>query len=133
MPTITDAIGTWEQLGQVALSDEWQLFPSEVINGETFRLSYILDWANWENLAGYRSYGLIRFYYAAGNDIIVSTAQAIYPKQQKEAREFLIPEDFKANNFLIRSVGVKRIVKYRRPLVASPQVIPWSLSLEYLL
>lgn len=131
----TDSIGTWEDLGTVAVGDSWQLYPYEAgePQGETFRLTYGIDWQDWENLNGRRSFGLIRVYYSDVSGVIVGSSQKIYPKQEKELRTYPAPKGVSPT--VTWTVGVRRVV-YKKYLIspnATQEVVPWSLKIEYLI
>lgn len=133
MSTITDSIGTWYQVGTLSLTENWQLFPESVINAEVFRFTYVIDWDAWNNLAGYQSFGLIRFYYPVPTTpAIVSPASRLWPKLESELRTYKISQVLVDKNYLTRDIGAKKIPRWK-PLPNSTTVMPWSLKVEYLL
>lgn len=125
----SDSLGTWESIGVIEpVTTDWTLFPDEVINSETLRLSYTSDWAKRQS--PYASYGIVRFYYPT-SEVVTSPTSRIYPSPDKQIREFGIPPALRANSVLIRALGVKRINRYKHEF---PDLDPpWSIQVEYLL
>lgn len=128
----SDSLGNWISIGNVNPGDDWGFFPGDVIGGETFRLTYTLDWQDWESVKGWRSFGLMRFYYVLPNEqVMVSPATKIYPKPERELREFRVPKDLPEEQTVVRTLAVKRIV-YKKPYPENLIALPWSIEAEYL-
>lgn len=130
MPTISDDIGTWEQVGTVTINDGWNLVPDSLISAETFRFSYFLDWDKWDNYKGYRSFALIRFLYPSSS-IIIGKTHRLYPKRNQEIKSYIIPAQLKEQGIILNDLSIKRVITYKRILIA--EAIPWQLKIEYLL
>jgi hypothetical protein len=130
MATIADDIGTWEQVGTVDINYSWTLAPDSLVSAETFRFTYVLNWDDWNNYKGYRSFALMRFFYPTSN-IIIGETKRLYPKQYQEIKTYIIPEQLKAQGIILRDLSLKKVITYRRILIA--ESIPWQLKIEYLL
>lgn len=130
---VTDSLGNWTSIGQLLVAPDWQLFSSEIIHGSTFRFTYAVNWDSWKNSVDGKTYIVARFYYPNGNDIIVSPCFKLFPKQQKEIRQLLLPKELEAKGIVTRSLGIKaiRIGKYSK-MIKAP-IVPWSLQVEYLI
>lgn len=128
MTVITDALGSWEQLGTVSPSDQWQLFPVDVINSETFRVTTtIINQQDWDTLK-IRSGAFIRFYYPDG-----SKSDKIYipVTDSPTIKEIPMPDALQNVEAIARSVGCilsnRYIGKYSINSYAR-----WNLKLEAL-
>ena len=131
--TITDSIGTWENIGEIPLSLDWEFAPNEIINGNLFRFTYNVDWSQWAIQLDGKSFAIARFYYPSGDNTLVTSSFKLFPKQYKEIRQLTIPQDLLNKGIVIRSIGAKaiRLGLYSR-LIGTP-IIPWTLGIEYLL
>jgi hypothetical protein len=120
---INDALGSWEEIGTLQVTDNWQLFNSSLLGVAELRFTYMTDWFNWNDYYGNRSYGLIRFYYPTP-EITVSRNYKLYPKQEQEIFKFDTPLDS------FKDLGIKRIhyPKFKGYYSAIP--LPWSVKVE---
>ncbi len=125
MPQITDSLGTWDNLGIVVLSLDWQVFPITMINGKTLRFTYLYDLDEWENSEKYKSFAIARFYYPAINNT-VSPSFRLYPKPEQEIRHY--PE-----NSGLLDVGAKKIIYSRKYRYTNIETIIVRLQVEALL
>jgi hypothetical protein len=108
MPQATDSLGTWDNLGILELTPEWQIFPISMIGGKMLRFTYLYDLSEWETSEKYKSSALARFYYPAVNNT-VSPSFRLYPKPQQEIRHF-------PYNDGLLDIGAKKFIyssKYR--------------------
>lgn len=133
---MADSIGglNWIPIGSVTVGEEWKLFPDTIIGGETFRLTYSTNWEDWDAWRGYRSYGLVRFYYptlGAITETTVTPSFRVYPKKEKEVRYIPIPEPFKQAGFTVFDVGARGVLQKRIKHSTVDRLI-WTLSLEYI-
>lgn len=124
---ITDDVGTWEELGVLMVSDQWQLFPVAMSGSrQTFRITTsILNKQDWQQLK-IRSASYIRFYYPDG-----STSSNLYlpVSENKIIRDFSTPD---LDDTIIKQVGCilshPKIGRYSLESYAR-----WNLKLEVLL
>ncbi|MEH2169339.1 MAG: hypothetical protein V7K41_22310 [Nostoc sp.] len=125
--TIVDQLGTWEQLGEVTLSNEWQLFPFSTLS-EIFRIkTTILNQQDWDKLK-IRSGAYISFFYSDSSQspniyIPVSTHSII--------RELPVPKEFQDSVSISRAIACifsHRLIN-RYSLSSFAQ---WKLKLEAL-
>ncbi|MDZ8023589.1 MAG: hypothetical protein RMX97_02670 [Nostoc sp. DedQUE11] len=128
MTIITDTLGDWEQLGTVSPSDQWQLFPVDVFNCETFRVTTtIINQQDWDTLK-IRSGAYIRFYYPDG-----SRSDRIYipVTDSPTIKQIHMPDALQNNGAITRSIGCilsnRYIGKYSINSYAR-----WNLQLEAL-
>lgn len=118
---ITDAIGTWEKLGQtISPYDQWQRFGEvHLVGSGQYRLTF-----SSEKIHEVRSFAWLRTVY---NGSLVSPARRIYPKPELMRLAFPIPDEY-------LSVGVKtqqfEILKKFRRYQSRDQV--WGLAIEQL-
>ncbi|MEH2211897.1 hypothetical protein [Nostoc sp.] len=125
MTTITDSLGTWEQLGEITVSNQWQLFPASTLS-ETFRITTtIVNQQDWDELK-IRSGAYIRFYYPDN-----SKSLNIYIPVSEDSiiREFQVPKEFRDSDIITRSAGCilshRKINQYSLASYAQ-----WTLKLE---
>jgi hypothetical protein len=128
MTTITDSLGTWEQLGEFTVSNQWQLFSVPTLS-ETFRITTTIhSQQDWDELK-IRSGGYIRFYYL---DNSKSLKTYIPVSEDSIIREFQIPKEFRESDIITRSVGCilshRKINQYSLASYAQ-----WTLKLEGLI
>lgn len=124
---ITDSLGEWEQLGEITLSNQWQLFPFSTLS-ETFRITTtILNQQDWDELK-IRSGAYISFFYSDNSQspniyIPVSTQSII--------RELPVPKEFQDSISISRAIGCifshRQINRYSVNSYAQ-----WKLKLEAL-
>lgn len=127
MATITDSLGNWEQLGEITVNNQWQLFEIAT-SSETFRITTtILSQDDWDNKK-IRSAAYIRFHYSDGS---VSERIYIPVRSNSIIKDFLIPISLKNQN-LLREIDCifshPKINKYSLTSFAA-----WTLKLEALL
>jgi hypothetical protein len=130
---ISDSLGNWESVGEVTVSTNWQLFPEEILNGENFRFTYILDWDEWARELDLRAYIIARFYYATGNAVNVSPTFKLFPKEFPELRSYPYPEKYRELGSILRSIGLKGVRLNRRFYFSNVPIINMKLKCEYLL
>jgi hypothetical protein len=130
--TYTDNLGFWDSIGEVTLTLDWQLFPSELF-GELLRFTYILDWDEWTRELDLRAYILGRFYYPTGDTVNVSPSFRLQPKSQPELRTATLSDKLKESGTVIRSLGVKAVRTNRRFYYSNAPIINMKLKAEYLL
>lgn len=128
MTTITDSLGDWEQLGEITVLNQWQLFPSSTLS-ETFRITTtIINQQDWEELK-IRSGAYLRFEYADN-----SKSPKIYIPVSEDSiiREWPIPKEFQDSINIARAIGCilshKKISQYSLASYAQ-----WKLKLEALI
>lgn len=122
----TDSLGNWELIGVVTPLEDWQLLDSSLIGKVVLRFTYTVDWFQWDDYYGCRSYALLRFYYPTPTTT-VSNSYKVHPKKEIEIREFETPLDS------LKDIGVKRVhyPKFRRYYSAIP--LNWELKVEQLI
>lgn len=120
-------VANWELVGELTVSNSWQLFPNDVIS-EVFRITTIIqnldDWNKWK----FRSAAYLRFYYADG-----STSPAYYIKVNDTPiiRDFAIPAPLLAEGYQIRTPAIVRASRYL-PITPNSNFAQWALKLEAL-
>ncbi|MEH1887423.1 hypothetical protein [Nostoc sp.] len=124
MATVSDALGTWEQLGNVLVDNQWRLFQVSTIS-EIFRVTTtILNQEDWNKL--YKSGAYIRFYYPDGNKF---GNYYIYVEAEPKIIELKIPDELKSRGFVLRNVGC--IFSHRKANQYSlASFARWTLKLE---
>lgn len=125
MPQSTDSLGTWDNLGIIVLSPEWQLFPITTVDAKMLRFTYLYDLDEWEASEKYKSYVIARFYYPAINNT-VSPSFKLYPKPQQEIRHYPL-------NSGLLDVGAKKIIYSRKYRYLNIESIIVRLQIEALL
>ncbi|MCC5620712.1 hypothetical protein [Nostoc sp. CHAB 5715] len=124
MPQVTDSLGTWDNLGIITLTTDWQIFPVTSVDAKKLRFTYLYDLAEWEDSEKYKSYAIARFYYPSVNNT-VSPSFRLYPKPQQEIRHY--PE-----NSGLLDVGAKKIIYSRKQYINIESIIV-RLQVESLL
>lgn len=118
-------VANWELVGELSISNSWQLFPNEVIS-EVFRVTTVIqnlnDWNKWK----FKSAAYLRFYYADG-----STSPAYYIKVNDTPiiRDFTIPEPLLRAGYQIRTPAIIRASRYL-PITPNSNFAQWNLKLE---
>ncbi|MBW4568044.1 MAG: hypothetical protein KME31_08475 [Tolypothrix carrinoi HA7290-LM1] len=125
MPQTTDSLGTWDNLGVLTLTPEWQVFPVSIIRTNTLRFTYLYDLNDWENSAKYKSYIIARFYYPTINNT-VSPSFRLYPKPEQEIRYYQENEN-------LLDIGAKKIIYSRKYKYVNIESIEVKLQVEALL
>ncbi|OKH47298.1 hypothetical protein NIES2101_23965 [Calothrix sp. HK-06] len=117
MPSITDDIGVWFNLGAINVTQNWIKFPNTATGANaTIRLSF--NSPSWNKL---NSYILIRPRYKTSNSDQVGQAQRVYPVQNlKIVLQVPIPEDFQERSIYFRDFEVKKVLRYRRRIGYTP-------------
>lgn len=127
MATITDSLGTWEQLGEITIDNQWRIFPVTTIS-ETFRITTtILNPQDWDKLL--RSAAYIRFYYVNQ----YPTAKT-YIRVEPEPRivELPILPELKERGYILRDVGAT-MSHPRASKVSLASFARWNLKIEGLI
>ncbi|QHG15816.1 hypothetical protein [Nostoc sp. ATCC 53789] len=121
-------MANWELVGELTVSNSWQLFPNDVIS-EVFRITTIIqnldDWNKWK----FKSAAYLHFYYADG-----STSPAYYIKVNDTPviRDFAIPAPLLAAGYQIRTPAIIRASRYL-PITPNSNFAQWALKLEALI
>lgn len=123
MPQTTDSLGTWDNLGTITLTLDWQVFPVTSIDLKVLRFTYLYDLNEWDNSEKYKSFALGRFLYPAVNPT-VSPSFRLYPKPEQEIRHY-------PNNSGLLDFVAKKVI-YSRKYV-NIEVINVKLQVESLL
>lgn len=126
MPTITDDIGVWNDLGLVTPNrSNWVKFPITATGANaTFRVSCLCS--DWNKI---NSFAWLRARYQTSNSNQVSQSIRIYPHLDSQLIEFPIPQDLQDRSIYFRDFEVKKALKYRRYIGLSPD-INWQMKLE---
>jgi hypothetical protein len=133
MSIFVDDFGAWDNIGTMQLSPlQWVVFPGVIFSGELFRFTYITDWNRWEFALDDRVNIFCRFIYGT-SDRIVSPSFLLYPKQEKEVRQYFIPQKFKDEDILERTLEVKAKRRYGRFISVNDGIADISLKVEYLI
>ncbi len=125
MSVITDSIGSWEQLGEATVTDQWLVFPAPT-ESQLFRITTTIeDVAGW-NEGKIKSGSFLRFYYPDG-----STSPRIYQRviDKPLIRELPPPGKIKVN----RQVGCVLSSRWLRVGVPLSRFARWKLKLEALI
>ncbi|GAA6621580.1 hypothetical protein [Scytonema sp. NUACC26] len=124
-----DGIGNWEILGTITPNDNWQLLNSSIVDsGEVvLRFSFSVDWFEWKDYVGNRSYGLLRFYYPTAEQS-VSRGFKLYLTEEKLIRTY---NDI--DTTAVKDIGIKRVhyPKFKGYYSAIP--LNWTVTVEHLL
>ncbi len=129
MPTRTDDIGVWNNLGSVKPKyQEWLKFPITATGANTaIRVS--CSCPSWDKL---NSYILIRPRYSTANSDQVGQAVRIYPTENtKNVVEIPIPIDFQDRSVYFRDFEVKKVLRWRRRIGVTPDA-DLTITLEEL-
>ncbi|ARV62727.1 hypothetical protein BZZ01_32455 [Nostocales cyanobacterium HT-58-2] len=127
MTIITDSLGSWEQIGEIAVTDNWQLFDNPILNSKTFRLTFRTNWEIWGAYNTYQSYGLLRLYYPTA-EVTVSNCMRLYVAQ--EHKILTLSFDPITDTF---DIGVKRVIyakSYYKAPINPDDSLTWYLKLE---
>jgi len=92
---------SWSSIGTRTPTLEWQLYDVPVIQTETFRVRNF-----WTVLPFYRARAYLGQFFGTVTEVV--GVQRIYPvKDVHPIIELSIPEEFKANGYLTRYIGIK--------------------------
>lgn len=129
MPTSSDDIGVWNNLGTVqAQLKTWLKFPVTATGANaTFRATFICS--NWDKLS---SYVLFRPRYQTANSDQVGTSIRIYPNQQPSIFEIPIPQDLQDRSIYFRDIEVYKVRYCRSRLVGITLDANLDIKLEEL-
>lgn len=129
MAIITDSLGNWEQLGEILVTNQWQLFDVPIINCETFRITTtVANQQDWDELK-IRSAAYMRFHYPDGS---YSPCIYVLVTTQPTIKEIAMPAELKAVGTITRYVScVMSHPKKDKYSLAS--FARWTLKLEALL
>lgn len=120
-------VASWQLVGELTVSNSWQLFPSEVI-ADTFRLTTTIlnldDWEKWK----FKSAAYLRFYYA---DNSASPNYYIPVRDVATVYQFSVPTDLRQEGYTIRTPALIRASRYL-PITPNQNFAQWSLKLESL-
>ncbi|MEH1772974.1 hypothetical protein [Nostoc sp.] len=121
-------VANWELVGELTVSNSWQLFPSEVI-ADTFRITTTIlnldDWNKWK----FRSAAYFRFYYS---DNSASPNYYLRVTDTATIYQFNVPTDLREQGYIIRTPACIRASRYL-PLTPDSNFAQWALKLEALL
>ncbi|MCC5626849.1 hypothetical protein LC613_01040 [Nostoc sphaeroides CHAB 2801] len=121
-------MANWELVGELTVSNSWQLFPAEVIS-DTFRVTTTIlnldDWEKWK----FRSAAYLRFQYVDGSAspnyyIKVVSIATIY--------QFAVPQELRQQGYVIRTPGIIRASRYL-PITPNQMFAQWAFKLEALI
>lgn len=148
MSDFTDGYGLWIDCGELPSDNTWQFFPRPTQSGSLFRLTFLTNWADWNQRKGWRSFGRFRFahYDDSGVFNLVEPSFPIYLKpEQMFLRLPILPELYnQPYNIRLASFKKYRLFKPGPKLdsitpginfnqaQASVPDIPWALKVEYL-
>ncbi|MBR8832715.1 MAG: hypothetical protein DSM106950_01390 [Stigonema ocellatum SAG 48.90 = DSM 106950] len=121
---------SWDLLGEIQVSDNWQLFPLEAIS-DTFRITTtITDIEGW-NSTKIQSGAYIRFVYP---DPDGTTSKSVYIRVRDEiiVYELPVPHEMRAAGYYIRSISCRFSSKWVGKLPGS-SFAGWKLKIEGLL
>lgn len=124
-------MGVWHQLGGVLVEDNWKFFPQICLNGDTFRISYDLNWDDWETQKSRRIRLLLRFYYFVSSGDVTSKAIWLYPDRAKTLLIEPTPPDLVQRGYVARDLQIKRLNSRFLP-ASNPTSIPCTVSAEHL-
>lgn len=94
---------TWTSLGNVTVTNEWQLLPSSSLSEETYRISFTKVGNTWDTKI--RTGVYLRFQYAVGNSVY-SKPQYIPVQDFSVIYDFPIPQELKQEGILLRDIEV---------------------------
>ncbi len=128
MPTTGDDIGIWNNLGTITPTlNQWVKFPTTATGANaTLRVTYICN-----DFSKVNSYCWIRSRYQTSNSNQVSKAIRLYPTSDKQLIEVPIPQDLQDRSIYFRDFEVKKVIKYRRYIGTTPDIV-WQIKLEEL-
>lgn len=108
---------TWESLGTVTIGENWQSYPTEAFNTETFRLIHntIVD-------PSINSCWLKQYFPIPGGGGELRPWRRIYPSAEPEIIILPIPKDLLEQGFFVRTL----FVMWRRPFYPTP----WQLEIQ---
>lgn len=125
-PAVLLAVANWELIGELTVSNSWQLFPNDVLASETFRIITTIqnldDWNTWK----FRSAAYLRFHYP-NND--VSPPYYIKVRDLPTIQEFRIPDALTSQGYLLRIPAIIRASRYL-PLTPNDMFAQWNFKLE---
>lgn len=94
----------WQSLGEVTVTDSWQLLPSVSVGNEVFRISTIVSDSDWELKV--RSGVYIKFRYETDFESFTESKKFYIPKSLASVvYEFPIPDEFKNQGIVTRSIS----------------------------
>ena len=120
---------SWSSLGELEVTDTWQIFPEEVTS-DTFRITTtITDIAGWESLR-IRSGAYIRFIYSDS-----TRSQKIYIPvlEDPTVYELPVPQGFKEEGYLLRSVSCRLSSRWAGNINFISGFAKWNLKIEQLI
>lgn len=95
----------WQSLGELVVTDEWQEFPGQSFNSDSFRITTTVSAGDWENKV--RSGIYLRFRYSLGftNE---TTSRRFYisvsPGENSAIYDLPIPKELRQDGILFRGV-----------------------------
>lgn len=95
---------TWTSLGNVTVTNEWQLLPLPSTSEETYRISFTKQGNTWDTKI--RTGVYLRFQYQIGADIVYSKPKYIAVQDFAMVCDFSIPQEFKQEGILSRNIEV---------------------------
>lgn len=132
----TDNLGAWFDVGTISPNHIWQRTSNGAGLNALFRLSYQVDWNEWNHTTKFKSYGLLRFAYQKNGQFnLVTRPTKIYPKAEEELIRISPPPEFLNASGLVRVPEVKRVTYNRRGSngLNLDNIVNWSIQIEYLL
>ncbi|OUL34102.1 hypothetical protein [Nostoc sp. 106C] len=121
-------MANWDLIGELTVSNSWQLFPNEVI-ADTFRITTTIanldDWNKWK----FKSAAYLRFRYA---DDSASIKYYVRVLDKPTIYVFAVPEDLRTQGYIIRTPAIIRASRYL-PITPNANFADWSFKLEALL
>lgn len=97
-------VNQWQSLGEVTVTDSWQLFPELSIGNDVFRITTTVSPQDWENKV--RSGAYIKFRYETGFNSFAESKKLYIPiSEHPIIYEFPIPKEFRSDGIIIRSIS----------------------------
>ena len=101
----------WRSLGQVSVTDSWNLLPNDSFDSDTFRITTTVSASDWENKV--RSGVYIKFKYQLNfNEYVESRKFYIPVSDSKTIYDFPIPKELRNDGILVRSISCRLSSQY---------------------
>ncbi|MEH2279095.1 MAG: hypothetical protein V7K40_31005 [Nostoc sp.] len=120
---------SWSSLGEMEVTDVWQIFPVEVTS-DTFRVTTtVTDVAGWESLR-IRSGAYLQFIYPDS-----TKSQKIYIPVLEDATvyELPVPQGFREEGYLLRSISCRLASRWVGKIDFISGFAKWNLKIEELI
>ena len=119
----------WSSLGEIEVTDVWQIFPVEVTS-DTFRITTtVTDVAGWESLR-IRSGAYIQFIYP---DSTKSQKTYIPVLEDATVYELPVPQGFREEGYLLRSISCRLASRWVGKIDFISGFAKWNLKIEELI